>query len=192
MVLECPLILVPGSFGVLTAPHGQGTREFGAQGDHVGEVLDPTSRRRSLIMLQNRLKMSKRAACRVTGQARNTQRRKPQCDRSNDPDRWLRDWLNTWATTRGQYPPPRLSAFLGRSSTTGRSPVTTLLTALDQITAVRARPVLIRCDNGPQRRTANMFGLSLVALRRCGGGLLRGPRGWLRLPTVRWWRRHRR
>jgi len=45
--------------------------------------------------------MSERAACRVTGQARSTQRRTPKSDRLNDPDRSLRDWLNAWANTEG-------------------------------------------------------------------------------------------
>ena len=48
-------------------------------------------------MCQQKLGMSERAACRVTGQARRTQQRTPKCDRPDDPDRWLRDWLNTWA-----------------------------------------------------------------------------------------------
>jgi len=52
-------------------------------------------------MLQQRLNMSQRLACRVTGQARSTQQRTPKCDRPNDPDRRLRDWLNDWANTDG-------------------------------------------------------------------------------------------
>jgi len=50
-------------------------------------------------MLQDRLGMSERAACRVTGQARSTQQRIRRCDTPDDPDRWLRDWLNEWANT---------------------------------------------------------------------------------------------
>lgn len=41
--------------------------------------------------------MSQRFACRVVGQSRSTQRRTPRSQRSDDPDRWLRDWLNAWA-----------------------------------------------------------------------------------------------
>lgn len=42
--------------------------------------------------------MSERAACRVTGQSRSTQRRTPRSeDPETDPDRWLREWLNEWA-----------------------------------------------------------------------------------------------
>jgi putative transposase len=52
-------------------------------------------------MLQERLDMSQRLACRVTGQARSTQHRTPKCDRPDDPDRWLRTWLNTWANSEG-------------------------------------------------------------------------------------------
>lgn len=52
-------------------------------------------------MLQDRLGLSEREACRVTGQARSTQRRTPRCDRPDDPDRWLRTWLNGWAHTDG-------------------------------------------------------------------------------------------
>ena len=52
-------------------------------------------------MLQDRLEMSERQACRVTGQARSTQQRTPKCERPDDPDRWLRVWLNTWANLDG-------------------------------------------------------------------------------------------
>ena len=45
--------------------------------------------------------MSQRLACQVTGQARSTQQRTPKCERPDDPDRWLRDWLNEWATNTG-------------------------------------------------------------------------------------------
>lgn len=48
-------------------------------------------------MLQDRLGMSQRLACRVTGQARSTQQRTPRREQPDDPDRWLRDWLNEWA-----------------------------------------------------------------------------------------------
>lgn len=51
-------------------------------------------------MLQQRLGMGERAACRVTHQSRSTQRRQSSCERPDDPDRWLRDWLNNWATTQ--------------------------------------------------------------------------------------------
>jgi len=40
---------------------------------------------------------SERFACRVLGQSRSTQRRTPRHQRPDDPDRWLRDWLTTWA-----------------------------------------------------------------------------------------------
>ena len=50
-----------------------------------------------MVMLQERLDMSQRLACRVTGQARSTQQRTPKADTVDDPDRWLRDWLNEWA-----------------------------------------------------------------------------------------------
>ena len=52
-------------------------------------------------MLQERLDMSQRLACRVTGQARSTQQHTPKCERPDDPDSWLRDWLNDWANTEG-------------------------------------------------------------------------------------------
>jgi transposase InsO family protein len=52
-------------------------------------------------MCRDKLGMSERAACRVTGQARSTQRRTRRAEQPDDPDRWLRDWLNTWATTEG-------------------------------------------------------------------------------------------
>ena len=48
-------------------------------------------------MCQHKLGMSERAACRVTGQARSTQQRTPKAETVDDPDRWLRDWLNEWA-----------------------------------------------------------------------------------------------
>ncbi len=48
-------------------------------------------------MLQHRLGISERAACRVTHQPRSTQRRTPRADTPEDPDSWLRDWLNTFA-----------------------------------------------------------------------------------------------
>ena len=48
-------------------------------------------------MLQDRLDLSEREACRVTGQARSTQQRTRKADTVDDPDRWLRDWLNEWA-----------------------------------------------------------------------------------------------
>ena len=35
------------------------------------------------------------------GQARSTQQRTPRCERPDDPDWWLRDWLNEWASTEG-------------------------------------------------------------------------------------------
>lgn len=52
-------------------------------------------------MLQDRLDISERQACRVTGQSRSTQQRTPKTETPTDPDRWLRDWLNNWATTDG-------------------------------------------------------------------------------------------
>lgn len=52
-------------------------------------------------MLESRLGMSERRACRVTKQSRTTQRRTPKADRANDPDRWLRDYLNNFAHTEG-------------------------------------------------------------------------------------------
>lgn len=52
-------------------------------------------------MCQDKLGMSERAACRVTGQARSTQRRTPNSTRPNDRDRWLRDWVNAWANLEG-------------------------------------------------------------------------------------------
>jgi putative transposase len=50
-------------------------------------------------MLQERLDMSERQACRVTGQSRSTQQRTPHSDQREDPDRWLGDGLNEWANT---------------------------------------------------------------------------------------------
>lgn len=52
-----------------------------------------------MLMLEQRLGMSERAACRVTGQARSTQQRTSRCETVDDPDLWLRVWLNEWANT---------------------------------------------------------------------------------------------
>ncbi len=52
-------------------------------------------------MCQHKLGMSERAACRVTGQARSTQQRTPRAETVDDPDRWLRGWLNEWANLEG-------------------------------------------------------------------------------------------
>lgn len=47
--------------------------------------------------LVNRLGCSQRFACRVALQSRSTQRRTPKRETPDDPDRWLRDWLNDFA-----------------------------------------------------------------------------------------------
>lgn len=43
------------------------------------------------------LGLSQRFACQVTKQSRTTQRRTPKNQAPEDPDRWLRDWLNSFA-----------------------------------------------------------------------------------------------
>lgn len=48
-------------------------------------------------MAMERHGCSQRFACRAIGQPRSTQRRTPRHQRPSDPDRWLRDWLCTWA-----------------------------------------------------------------------------------------------
>ena len=40
-----------------------------------GKLLSPERRRRAVVVLQDRFRVSQRRACRLTGQHRNTQRR---------------------------------------------------------------------------------------------------------------------
>ena len=48
------------------------------QGDLQGKLLSPARRRRAVCMLQDRLGLSERRACRLAGQHRSTQRHSPQ------------------------------------------------------------------------------------------------------------------
>ncbi|MGY1962584.1 IS3 family transposase [Nocardia gipuzkoensis] len=64
-----------------------------------GKLLDPERRRAAVAHLQRLFGMSERAACRVTGQHRSTQRRPPADQRGTDPDSGLREWLRQWAKT---------------------------------------------------------------------------------------------
>ena len=48
------------------------------QGDCEGKILSPSRRRQAVCMLQDRLGLSERRACRITGQNRSTQRHQPQ------------------------------------------------------------------------------------------------------------------
>ncbi len=56
--------------------------------------MSPSQRRRAVHMLQDRLGLSQRRACRIAGQHRSTQRHVPQVP---DPDRKLRSWLRDFA-----------------------------------------------------------------------------------------------
>ena len=49
-----------------------------------GKLVSPSRRREAVCMLQDRLELSERRACRVTGQHRSTQRRLPACGRGDD------------------------------------------------------------------------------------------------------------
>src|SRR3954452_22466769 len=49
----------------------------GAEGGREGKLVSPARRRRAVVMLRDRLGVSERWACRVTGQHRSTQRREP-------------------------------------------------------------------------------------------------------------------
>ncbi len=57
-------------------------------------------KRRAVITLVERLECSQRFACRVASQSRSTQRRTPRSQTIEDPDRWLRDWLNDFAVKK--------------------------------------------------------------------------------------------
>lgn len=60
--------------------------------------MSPSRRREAVRMLQDRLALSERRACRITGQHRSTQRRTPQCSRGDDAlRRTLRDWSRAHA-----------------------------------------------------------------------------------------------
>src|SRR5271154_439159 len=54
-----------------------GPREPGAEGDRKGKLVSPSRRRQAVLMLQDRLGLSERRACRYVGQPRSTQRREP-------------------------------------------------------------------------------------------------------------------
>jgi HTH-like domain len=65
-------------------PHIPGTRTLCPGPDgvssghcHAGKLLSPQRRRRAVLMLQDRLGLSERRACRYVGQPRSTQRREP-------------------------------------------------------------------------------------------------------------------
>jgi transposase InsO family protein len=55
----------------------QGAREPRAAGDLQGKLVSPSRRRAAVLMLQDRLDLSERRACQITGQHRSTQRREP-------------------------------------------------------------------------------------------------------------------
>ena len=81
-----------------------------AQGDRPGNLVSPSRRREAVCMLQDRLELSERRACRVTGQHRSTQRRLPARGRGDDAlrtelhafsrghPRW--GYRRAWATLR--------------------------------------------------------------------------------------------
>src|SRR5277367_809708 len=52
-----------------------GARGRGAEGDREGKLVSPSRRRSAVLMLQDRLGLSERRACQITGQHRSTQRR---------------------------------------------------------------------------------------------------------------------
>ena len=54
-----------------------GPGEPGVEGDREGKLVSPSRRRRAVLMLQDRLGLSERRACRYVGQPRSTQRREP-------------------------------------------------------------------------------------------------------------------
>lgn len=56
--------------------------------------MSPSRRRRAVHMLQDRLGLSQRRACRIVGQHRSTQRHTPG---EPDPDRGLRRWLRKFS-----------------------------------------------------------------------------------------------
>ena len=49
----------------------------GAEGDREGKLVSPSRRRQAVLMLQDRLGLSERRACRYVGQHRSTQRHEP-------------------------------------------------------------------------------------------------------------------
>ena len=85
-------------------------RDRRAQGDREGKLVSPSRRREAVQMLQERLSLSERRACRVTGQHRSTQRHEPRrADRdaalraelrelSREHPRW--GYRKAWATLR--------------------------------------------------------------------------------------------
>ena len=88
----------------------QGTRDRRTQGDREGKLVSPSRRREAVCMLQARLELSERRACRVTGQHRSAQRRLPARGRGDDAlrtelhafsrghPRW--GYRRAWATLR--------------------------------------------------------------------------------------------
>jgi hypothetical protein len=62
----------------------------GAERDRLGKLLSPARRRAAVIMLQTRLGLSQRRACRVVGQPRSAQRQPPVCQTAADRTRHAR------------------------------------------------------------------------------------------------------
>ena len=102
-----------------------------AQGDRPGKLVSPSRRREAVCMLQDRLELSERRACRVTGQHRSTQRRLPARSRGDEAlrtalracsrghPRW--GYRRAWATgPRGRGDTPQAArGGLGRESQAG-------------------------------------------------------------------------
>jgi putative transposase len=73
--------------------------------------VSPPRRRRAVAMLQERLGISQRRACQITGQPRSTQRYQPA---EPDPDRDLRERLRTFARAHPRWGYRRAHAVLRR------------------------------------------------------------------------------
>jgi len=56
----------------------KGARDPRPSGDLAGKLLSPARRRKAVLMLQDRVKVSERRACEVAGQHRSTQRHEPK------------------------------------------------------------------------------------------------------------------
>ena len=99
-----------GVLGELRSAAGSATRDRRTQGDREGKLVSPSLRREAVCMLQARLELSERRACRVTGQHRSTQRRLPAHGRGDDALRTelhafsrghpRRGYRRAWATLR--------------------------------------------------------------------------------------------
>jgi transposase InsO family protein len=63
---------------------GTAARESGAEGDRAGKLVSPSRRHAAVVMLQQRLGLSERRACRIAGQHRSTQRHQPLRSRDRD------------------------------------------------------------------------------------------------------------